>query len=102
MPSITELVSVAVSVIAILVAVVRTKPEAALNYSQAADNFSKQVIALQVRLEKAENELEQVSVQLTTLKAENEALRDWAQRLTYQLKSLNVEPVKMRAEPAEA
>ena len=106
--SIGEWIALVASFVAILVSLFKTKPEiralsgdSAESYSEAAKNYAEQVVKLQERLTKAEESLATVMGEINELRKENGDLRDWAERLTHQVKSLGAVPVAMRvkAEP---
>jgi predicted nucleic acid-binding Zn-ribbon protein len=101
--SIGEWIAIIASLVAIGVSVIKTKPEirsingeTAESYSQAARNYADEVVNLQTRLTKAEQSLASVMGEVNDLRKQNEDLREWAERLTHQIKSLGAEPVAIR------
>ncbi len=102
--TIGDLIAIIAAVSALLVAFFKTRPEirkldgdAAKSYSEAAHNYASQVTDLQERLARAEKEL----ATLTKLREENSDLREWAERLVHQVRSLGGEPVTLRIRHAE-
>jgi len=107
--SIGEIIAIVGSVIAIALSILKTKPEirsingeTAESYSQAARNYADQVVDLQTRLSKAEQSLSVIMGEVNQLRKQNEDLREWAERLTHQVKSMGGEPVQMRVRPDAA
>ena len=101
--SIGEIVAIIASIVAVALSIVKTKPEikaingeTAESYSQAASNYASQVVDLQTRLSKAEHSLATIMSEVNELRKNNADLREWAERLTHQVKSLGGDPVQMR------
>jgi hypothetical protein len=101
--SLGEWVAIIASLVAVGLSIVKTKPEirsingeTAESYSQAASNYAAQVVDLQTRLSKAEQGLAVVMGEVNELRKNNADLREWAERLTHQVKSMGGDPVQMR------
>jgi hypothetical protein len=102
--SVGEVAALIVALISIGLSVLKTRPEihnltgdAAQSYSEAARNYAAQVVDLQTRLTRAEETISAHSAELSKMMAENADLRDWAERLVHQVRSLGGDPVKMRS-----
>lgn len=107
--SVGEIIAILASIIAVALSILKTKPEirsingeTAESYSQAARNYADQVVDLQTRLSKAEHSLAAIMGEVNELRKNNADLREWAERLTHQVKSLGGDPVQMRVRPEAA
>jgi len=75
----------------------RKQPQEILKLDAEATNLYAQA------MEKAQASfmarIDNLEVRVTYLEEENELLKDWAERLVFQVKSLGAEPVKMKLKP---
>lgn len=79
------------------------KVDTATKYQQIADMAAERALKLDARVDELENQLVEKDKEIAELrreydelKQENVDLRNWAERLVYQLQSVDITPVKMR------
>jgi len=110
----TEIASILVAIAAVLGALVtyrKYRPETraseadtAAKYQQVADLAAERALKLDARVQQLEGQvaaqrelIDEQQQELHTLRCENDDLRDWAERLVSQVKSLGGDPVRVRA-----
>ena len=69
---------------------------AAEAFEKAATSAAERATRLEERIEKLERLTADQETRIETLEAENDDLRDWAERLVHQVQSMGLEPVKIR------
>lgn len=103
--SLTEIVSLIVSLISIGVVLYKTRPEvrkmqgearqssadAAESFANAAATYALQVTQLQAKVEKQEKQISDLIIEVQKL----QIYKRWAERLVLQIKSLGYEPVNI-------
>lgn len=107
----TGIAAIVMSIVALYNARRKTNAEVHLTDAEAAGKIgmaaASLVEPLQKRLTVVEAELvetcqqiEAMEQEIKALREENDLLRDWANRLVYQVQSLGVEPVKLKGRRA--